>query len=166
MQIIPDADMPFKGVQKTLTFKQTNTGSQEEVFPLLCPVREADWLDGWSYTMIHSTSGLIEQDCVFSTPHHGTLETIWYVTHYDKTSFEIEFLRVTPGENVVKINIRLLPIDSRTTLIEINYQYTGLNEDQNKFIEDDLEKNFEQSMTWWEKAINHYLVTGKKLMKH
>jgi hypothetical protein len=157
--------MSIKGLRRTFNFKQINNGNPEEVFPLLCPVRETDWLDGWQYTMIHSRSGVIEQDCVFTTPHHGKLETTWYVTHYDKAAYAIEFIRITPGENVVKINIRLSAIDSKTTSTEINYQYTVLNEDQNRFIENDLEKNFEQSMTWWERAINHYLVTGKKLRK-
>jgi hypothetical protein len=34
----------------------------EDVFPLLCPVREADWLAGWmdGLEMVHSGSGLAE----------------------------------------------------------------------------------------------------------
>ncbi len=33
----------------------------EVVFPLLSPVREAEWIDGWSCEMIHSESGLAEE---------------------------------------------------------------------------------------------------------
>ncbi len=54
--------------------------------------------------MIHSQSGLIEQDCVFSTPYDNYTETFWQVTQHDNTRFLIEFLRITPGENIVKIN--------------------------------------------------------------
>ena len=68
--------MEFVGIQKTFEFTRENTGSIDEVFPLLCPVRERDWLDGWEFRMIHSSSGLIEKDCVFATPHHGKLETV------------------------------------------------------------------------------------------
>ena len=57
--------MSFNAVQKTLTFKQLNNAEPEKVFPLLCPVREKDWLDGWNYKMIYSKSGLIEKNCVF-----------------------------------------------------------------------------------------------------
>ncbi len=99
--------MEFKGIQQTQSYTQINNGNIEQVFPLLCPVREKDWLDGWEYKMIHSKSGLIEKDCVFSTPNTGKLETIWQVTQYDKLNYKIEFLKLTPTENVVKINIQL-----------------------------------------------------------
>lgn len=41
--------------------------------------------------------------CVFLTPHHGNEQTIWYVTEYDIENYKIEFVRVTPKEEVVKI---------------------------------------------------------------
>ncbi len=153
----------FKGLQKTLYFVQTNHGNIAEVFPLLCPVREADWLDAWEYKMIHSKSGLIEQDCVFSTPHHSEFDTIWQVTQYDKENYKIEFIRLSPNENIVKINIHLKEIDSKTTQANISYQHSALNPEQNDFITNELEKSFEQSMNWWEKSINHYLATGEML---
>lgn len=157
--------MAFKGLKRTLTFTQNNRGNIEEVFPLLCPVREADWLDGWEYEMVHSSSGLVERDCVFTTPHHGEYSTVWQVTQYDKEKYFIEFLRVTPFENVVKIKIQLTAIRTDATKVIIDYQYTALNEEQNTFIEVELEDSFYESMHWWEKAINHYLVTGKMLKK-
>jgi hypothetical protein len=157
--------MEFSGNQKTLNFIQINAGPIEDVFPLLCPVREKDWLDGWEYRMIYSVSGLIEKDCVFSTPHHGKFDTIWHVTQYNKANHLIEFLRVTPSENVVKINIQLEKIDAQQTRASISYQYTALSEDQNKYIENELEGAFQESMLWWEKSINHYLKTGEMLKK-
>lgn len=35
------------------------------VFPLLCPVREREWLPGWQADIVHSTSGLVEEGCIF-----------------------------------------------------------------------------------------------------
>jgi len=157
--------MKFEGIQKTLTFDQVNDAVPEKVFPLLCPVREKDWLDGWDYKMVHSKSGLIEQDCVFTTPHHGKADTVWQVTQYNPELFEIEFLRVTPNENVVIINIKLTAKNSDQTNTHISYQYTALNDQQNEFIKFGLENDFSDSMLWWETAINHFLKTGQKLMK-
>ena len=157
--------MDFVGIQKTLKFTQENTGSINEVFPLLCPVREGDWLDGWEYRMIHSSSGLIERDCVFATPHHGKMETVWHVPQYDTVNYKIEFLIFTPAENVVKINIQLEKINEHLTKTHISYQYTALSEEQNSFIETELEKSFVESMRWWEKSINYYLKTGKMLKR-
>ncbi|UCH65385.1 MAG: hypothetical protein JSW63_12395 [Ignavibacterium sp.] len=155
----------MKTIQKTFTYKQINDGAPKEVFPLLCPVREKDWLDGWDYKMIYSKSGLVEKDCVFLTPHHGKADTIWYVSQYDPKNFTVEFIRVTPNESVVKISISLSPADGNKTEANISYQYTGLNEEQNNFIESELEEQFIENMKWWEKAINHYLKTDEKLFK-
>ena len=157
--------MSFNAVQKTFTFRQFNNAKPEKVFPLLCPVREKDWLDGWDYEMIYSKSGLIEKNCVFSTSHPGGMDTIWHVTQYNPEKFEVEFLRVTPKKNVVRINIKLTPVGNDKTEAEIVYQYTGLNKEQNEFINNGLESKFEESMRWWERSINHYLETGRMLKK-
>jgi len=157
--------MSFTAVQKTLTFKQINSAIPEMVFPLLCPVREKDWLDGWSHKMIYSKSGLIEKDCIFSTSNPSEMDSIWHVIQHNPEEFFVEFLRVTPKQNVVRINIKLAPIENDKTEAEIMYQYTGLNKKQNEFINSDLKSKFEESMSWWEKSINHYLEKGKMLKK-
>ena len=36
----------------------------EVVFPLLCPVREYEWLEDWTCEMVFSESGVAEEDCV------------------------------------------------------------------------------------------------------
>ena len=127
-------------------------------------MRETDWLDGWDYKMIKSSSGLIEKHCVFTTLHHGKFETVWHVTQYDKINYKIEFLRLTPTENVVKINIQLERINGQQTKAFIDYQYTTLCEEQNRFKETDLEKVFLESMEW-KRSINPYSETGIKLKK-
>ncbi len=40
----------------------------ELVFPLLCPVRETEWVIDWKPKVVFSESGLAEADCVFITP--------------------------------------------------------------------------------------------------
>lgn len=156
--------MEFKGIQASRTYKQINNASPDVVFPLLCPVREKDWINGWDYKMIFSKSGLIEKDCVFSTPHHGNEQTIWYVTEHDKENFKIEFVRVTPNEEVVKINIYLIDNGNGTTTSNITYQYTTLNNNKNLWIKEKLDSEFKENMIEWENAINFYIETGKKLM--
>jgi len=152
-------------IQKVFSYRQQNEGTPDQVFPLLCPVREKDWIDGWEYEMIYSTSGLIEEGCVFTTPHHGSTVTTWYVTRHDIKQYFVEFVRFTPGETVVRIQIQLDELTGNKTAVNISYQYTGLNEQQNEFIENKMQDEFLQSMLYWEKAINYYLATGQKLMK-
>ena len=51
----------------THTYTQRLVAPPAAVFPLLCPVREADWIDGWNPLLVLSHSGLAEPDCVFVT---------------------------------------------------------------------------------------------------
>ena len=156
--------MEFNGTQASYTYVQRNNARPEVVFPLLCPVREKDWIDGWDYTMIFSTSGLAEKGCVFSTPHHGQQATVWYITEHDPENYRIEFVRHTPNEEVVKIAIFLSDNGDETTNATITYQYTALNEEKNRWIEENFEIEFQKNMIGWEKAINYYLETGEKLI--
>jgi hypothetical protein len=155
----------FTGIQAARTYKQINNGRPEVVFPLLCPVREKDWIEGWDYKMIFSVSGLIEKGCVFSTPHHGNEQTIWYVTEHDKENFKVEFVRVTPNEEVVHISIFLTDRGNGTTVSTITYEYTALCEAKNRWILEKLDSEFEKNMEEWENAINFYLETGTMLTK-
>ncbi len=155
----------FKGIQKIFRYIQIQNDIPERVFPLLCPVREHDWLEGWSAKIIHSHSGLAEKNCVFSTPHHGKAETIWIITQYDPVNFIIEFVRHTPNNNVVRINIKVDATADSRSMLNIEYRYTALSENQNKFIETELEAQFIETMQWWEKSANYYLETGKILRK-
>jgi len=157
--------MGFIGIQASKTYKQINNAKPEVIFPLLCPVREKDWIDGWDYKMIFSKSGLIEKDCVFSTPHHGNEETIWYVTVHDTVNYKLEFVRFTLNEVVVKINIKLDDNGNGTTSSNITYQYTALNESKNSWIKEKFDIEFKENMIWWEKAINYYIAKGEKLLK-
>jgi len=158
--------MAFIGKQRTFKYKQTNKASREIIFPLLCPVREAEWIDGWQHKLIHSKSGFAEQDCVFTTPYNESLEAVWQITQYNQEEFSIEFVKFIPNESVIKINIRLEANPDCSTKSIITYQYTGLNDEQNRLIESSLESSFENSMRYWENAINHYLKTGKKLLRN
>jgi hypothetical protein len=54
----------------------------EVVFPLLCPVREHDWIAGWSCEVIHSESGMAEEDCVFLTSFADAGPMTWVVSRY------------------------------------------------------------------------------------
>jgi hypothetical protein len=151
--------------RKSFTYTQINTGNIKVVFPLLCPVMERDWIDGWECNMIYSESGFIEKDCVFTTTHHGNQETVWHVTQYDKENHIIEFLRVTPNENTVRIKILLEEIDHSKTKVHIYYLYTLLKKNNTVIEFKAIEQSFFDSMYWWEKAINYYFKTGLKLKK-
>lgn len=157
--------MKSTGTQITKSYRQINNAKPGDVFPLLCPVREQEWLDGWEHTMIFSTSGYAEKGCVFSTPHHYDVTTFWYITEYDRIHHRVEFIRVTPDVEIVKLTICLTDNGNETTASDITYQYTPISESRREHLRSAaFDREFEQDMAWWEKSINHYLATGEKLL--
>jgi len=135
------------------------------VFPLMCPVREADYMDGWEYEMIYSESGLIELGCAFSTPYHRNEKTIWTVSLYDPASFVIELTRFTPELEVVTISIFLKWLGSSQTEAMIRYVHTPISEVRGNYLATEYAKEFNVEMAYWENALNHYLATGERLKR-
>lgn len=152
----------FKAKRVTHEYVQTNVAPAEQVFPLLCPVREADWVPGWQYRMIYSQSGLAEMNCVFATPNPDGSESIWVVTEYDPANLRIGFTWLHPGMVTTQITIFLKP-ERGETKVYIRYVYTGLSEAGNIEVARFDRAWFAEKMKSWEAAINHYLRTKKRI---
>ena len=150
----------FHGVRVIHEYTQTNLAAPEKVFPLLCPVREADWVPGWEYRMIYSESGVAELGCVFTTPNENGIDTVWVVTEYDRSAFRIAFAWVWPGLVAAQIRVSLRGKLQGTTEADIRYSYTGLSSEGNREVARYDVSWFRNKMRSWEKAINHYLTTG------
>jgi hypothetical protein len=142
-------------------YTQTNDATPERVFPLLCPVREVDWLPGWKYTLIYSDSGVAEDGCVFSTPNDAGPETIWMTAHYDPAAFAIAYAWVQPGMVATQLRISLSPAPGGKTSAHIHFLYTGLSPAGNAQLKRYTPEWFRKKMQDWEAAINYYLRTGK-----
>lgn len=46
-------------------------GPRDVFFPLLCPVREAEYLSDWEAEILYSKSGVAEEGCTFRTQNPG-----------------------------------------------------------------------------------------------
>jgi hypothetical protein len=145
------------------TYRQTINATPERVFPLLCPVREAEWLDGWQYSMIYSESGLVEAGAVFSTPHEGEEDTIWIVTKHNSKTYEVEFARFTPKSRTCILNIAVKSKDENSSYVDISYTYTSITTAGNDFIDHYTEEAFLEAVIFWEKSMNYFLKTGERL---
>lgn len=161
----------FKSSRVVHEYTQTNPAPPEKIFPLICPVREGDWLPGWQYRLIYSDSGIAELGCIFITPKppasasHNSVgaETTWIVTEYDPVAFRVGFVWFDPGRIVTEIRIQLTPDEHGATRTHIRYRYTGLSPEGNREVESHDRKWFEAKMQNWEATINHYLRTGKRM---
>ena len=57
--------MQFKATQFEREGVIHSKGTVEEVFPLLCPKREEEWIPGWECETIWSKSGYNEEGAIF-----------------------------------------------------------------------------------------------------
>lgn len=155
------------------TYTHHYEGPSSKVFPLLCPIREYDWIEGWNCEMIASESGFAENNCIFKTgsihghdeknhdgENHG--EEIWVVSRYEPDC-AIEFVRVTPKIKVFKLDIRLKDMENNVTEAVWTHMVTALSEEGNKVIEQWYKNAYQQKMSFIEKMMNHYLATGERL---
>jgi hypothetical protein len=147
------------------TYRQSIEAAAEVVFPLLCPVREAEWLEGWAHTMVYSASGLIEEGAVFTTASEGEADTVWIVSRHDAAAGRVEFSRVTPGSRTCHLKIALSPCSDGHTHVDVSYAYTALTGAGEQFLEAWTSEAFLEGMIFWERSMNHYLRTGGRLAR-
>lgn len=153
----------FAGRRAVRSYRQTIAASPDVVFPLLCPVREVEWLDGFAFGMIYSASGLIEPGCVFRTSVPGEADTIWVVSRHDPSAMVVQFTRVTPGSRTCVLEVVVEAAGAAGSHVTVTYACTSTSEAGNTFLDGWSEDAFIGAVVFWEKSMNHFLKTGQKL---
>jgi hypothetical protein len=134
-------------------------GSPDQIFPLLCPVREYEWLEGWRCEMIFSESGYMEKDCVFSTYYNDIEGTdIWHVAGYEPDK-SICMIRIN-SIWTMRFEIVLSCKTDGTTQATWTQTITALNERGNRFIDNLTDEMYTDQIYLREKEINHFLLSG------
>jgi hypothetical protein len=143
------------------TYRQRLRASPDKVFPLLCPVREAEWADGWLPELVISSSGVAERDCVFITSDKlGT--ALWYITRHEPAALFVEMLKIVPGVTACRLNIQLSE-EGTGCIANITYAHTSLGPAGDEFVARFTTEYYQKFMQAWEKALNHFLTTGRLL---
>lgn len=127
-----------------------------EVFPLLCPVREIEWADGWDPAVVFSVSGVAEPDCVFTTRGAGDLDDVWVVTRHDPAAFAVEMVMVTPAVIAMHLTITLRPEDGGCAA-DVSYVKTSLGAAGDEEVRSFTESAWTEFMAAWEDELNGYL---------
>jgi hypothetical protein len=143
------------------TYTQVLAAPPEKVFPLLCPVRELEWVNGWNPLLVLSESGFVEPDCIFLMPDKPR-NSVWMVTRWQPEEFFVEFVKFTPEFTVGKIEIWLRRGGQEQTLAEVSYCYTALSPAGAEFVQQFTAEHYEAFMKEWEAELNHFLLTGTR----
>jgi hypothetical protein len=138
----------------------------EEVFPLICPVREAEWLDGWADVceLIYSESRFAEKNCVFRTFGDAEPEMIWTISVHDPVRCVVEFVRVTAGLAASFLRVAISDGGDRTSDVEVTYAVTPFSEEGVRYAANRYDAGkLRDAVRWWETSMNHFLRTGECL---
>jgi hypothetical protein len=162
-------DNSLEGLRIAKTWVMEINSPPDQVFPLLCPERERDWVDGWDYEMIYSESGYAEPGCIFKTSIPPEGDSIWIMADYIPDNY-IRIIKTCPNLFLLQWSFDLVGKDIRgedsgkiRTDILVNYSMTGLSQKGNEHIRMIMEDVFPKLMTRLEKSMNYYLNTKKKL---
>ena len=116
----------------THTYRQRLHAAPARVFPLLCPVREAEWAKGWLPDLVISSSGVAESDCVFITPNESA-KAIWYITRHDPGRWFVEMLKIVPDVTACRLQIQL-SASSDGCFADITYSHTSIDQAGDRFV--------------------------------
>lgn len=138
------------------------------VFPLLCPVRECEWVPGWEPGLVVSATGVAESDAVFTTPEDAG-EATWYITEHHPEEFWVEMLKIVPGHVATRLRIELEEADGRDrveldgrpreilTRARVRYTHTALSPEGEDEVRTWNEARWLGFMQGWESVLNAFL---------
>ncbi len=132
-----------------------------KVFPLMCPVREADWIEDWDPIVVLTESGIAELDCVFLTEASPS-DSIWYITRYEPATNFIEMIKITPNVTACKLSIQLREVEGGSEAT-VTYSHTSLGPEGDKSVAEFTADYYRKFMREWEAQVNQYLSTGSAL---
>lgn len=119
----PTTPTPTTTLHRSFTHEHLVTAPPEALFPLLCPVLEYEWIPTWDCRLVHTTSGVAEHGCVFTTDF-GTGEETWVCTTY-RPPTAVEYTRFAAGGWVTILALALAPTEGGTALT-VTQTYTAV----------------------------------------
>jgi hypothetical protein len=142
--------------RRHFTFETTLKASPSLVFPLLCPVREYEWIEHWRCELLHSVSGVAEPGCVFRTEFPDSWgPEVWVVSHYEPCE-RIAFVR-TGGLRAMRYAISLRPKGEGTRILW-HQEITSLNAEGDALLRSDTREAFDAEMRHLNFLLEHFLV--------
>jgi len=147
----------FEPQRITRSYTMTMRAGIDRVFPLLCPVREHEYLDDWSATILYSESGFAESGCVFQTPNKTGPPTTWYIADHDPDAGHILFVMFTPESRISRLEIRLRPSGTENTEANFTYTHTTIAAAGQDFIAAFTESSFMAKMQNLEARLNAHV---------
>jgi hypothetical protein len=138
------------------------SASPSQVFPLLCPVREHDWIPTWRAQIVHSHSGLAELDCVFITQSPSDGERTWVCTRFEPSD-AIEYTAFSTLGYVMHLTIALEAQGEGGTNVSWSRRFIAVNGEGKAWIDAIPSPRMAEATGALAKLLEYYLVNGSML---
>jgi hypothetical protein len=141
----------------------------EDIFPLLCPVAEYDWIENWDCRVAFTRSGVNEEGCIFTeqimSPFlFGTdILVTWVTDTHDPDNFLIRFVIFAPDTAVVRYTVRLTGLDRSRTSMDARFELTVLPGRLPELADEEIRKRLKGMVALITASLKHYCETGKML---
>lgn len=128
----------------------------ETVFPLLCPVREYDWIPEWDCRMVYTESGLAEAGCIFQTSREaeGNLDT-WLISRYDPNR-HIAFVRIN-HLRAMQYDIQVERFAEHASELTWTQVVTALNDEGDRHVAALQQEDFARTISKLERLLNEHV---------
>jgi hypothetical protein len=154
--------MKFKPTQFMRTGIIHCKAAIEEVFPLLCPKREEEWIPGWECETIWSNSGYNEEGAIFRTFKPYGTELYWTTLQYDINSKIVDFLITAPRLYMFRFRIELYAGSDGLLTIKFTQVFTSISEEGGGFLKRYESEDFNERLKNLENFMNSHLEDKRK----
>ncbi len=147
----------------TCAHQFTVPATPERVFPLLCPVLEYRWIPHWRCELLHSASGVAEEDCVFRTDFPDAGPMVWVVSRYEPPA-RIEFTCFVADSHVQRLKIALAPAADGATRLDWATRWLAVTPRGEAWIAARSPTDDAKKVDNLRRLLSHYLTTGRMLV--
>lgn len=135
----------------------------DEVFRLLCPVRENEWIPGWQEAckVLHTDSGIAEEGCVFTTYYPDEGRAVWLCSDYDPAAYRIEYIKHIEGKAIAKWQMRVEPLGPRRCVLISRFEMTALSEVGKRHVLNFFADRHDELLEGIRTKIVYFLQTGQ-----
>jgi len=127
----------------------------DEALELFTAEGEIGWAPGWQPQYVSPSDGSPVVGGVWLTGH-GAEQTIWRVQKFDRATHEAEYLRITPGNRVVTVQVRLAP-DGEGTLATVSYRALAISAEGQAWVDAFTAEHYAAMMREWQDLIAAHL---------
>ncbi len=150
-------------VRRTFHFEAAAPAAAERVFPLLCPIREEQWIQGWRARAVYSESGVAEDGAIFETRVKGG-ET-WITSRYEPEAYRVEYSIFARRHATLRLDLALVPEPGDRSRLRITRTYTGIDAAGRALVQTLDPANVEAENALLAEQLSHYLLTGEMLRR-